>query len=142
LQRIHLVFHEGDERRNHDGQPVLREGRELEAKRFTAPGRQQRKDILARQRILDDFFLQRAERSKTEVLLQQPQQTICLDFQPTQSRKDALDVQKIGGKTRPENYHPKPREPREKPERLRRIYARNAKSFRVFGLVRGEEMPI
>jgi hypothetical protein len=43
----------------------------LEAERFAAAGGQQREDVLARQRIADDFLLQRAERGEAEVLLQQ-----------------------------------------------------------------------
>jgi hypothetical protein len=43
-------------------------------KRLAAAGRQQREDVFARQRIADNFLLQRTERGETEVLLQQREQ--------------------------------------------------------------------
>ena len=46
----------------------------LEAKRFAATGRQQRERVLARERVADDFLLQRAEGGEAEVLLQQREQ--------------------------------------------------------------------
>ena len=57
-KRIHLVLHQRDERRDDDRQPRSRQRGQLEAERLAAAGRQQREDILARQRVADDLLLQ------------------------------------------------------------------------------------
>jgi len=61
LQRVHLVFHQRNQRRDDDRETVAREGGKLKAKRFATTGRQQREDVPARERILDDLLLQRPE---------------------------------------------------------------------------------
>ena len=72
--------------------PVAHERGQLEAERFAAAGRQQREDVLARQRVADDFLLQRPERGETEVLLQQREQVLEIGFQPEQSRTGVAPV--------------------------------------------------
>ena len=49
LERVHLVLHQGDQRRDHHRQPVPRQRRELKAQRFAAARGQQRKNIPPRQ---------------------------------------------------------------------------------------------
>ena len=58
-QRIDLIFHECDERRDDDGKPGSQERRQLIAQRLATAGRQQRKDVPASQRVGDDLLLQR-----------------------------------------------------------------------------------
>ena len=90
MQRVHLVFHQRDERRDDDGEAVARERGKLEAERFAAASRQQREDIFARQRIADDFLLQRAERGEAEVLLQQREQFWSGGFHCFKNRTDKV----------------------------------------------------
>ena len=61
LKRIDLVFHEGDERGNHDREAVAGERGELETERLAAARGQEGKDIFADQISFDDFALERAE---------------------------------------------------------------------------------
>ncbi len=74
LEGVHLVFHQRDEGRNDDGQAGPGQGGQLETERFAAAGGQEREDVASRQRVADDFFLQRAKRGEAEGLLQQRQQ--------------------------------------------------------------------
>jgi hypothetical protein len=60
-------------------------------KRLAAAGRQQREDIPARERIADNFLLQRAERGETEVLLQQREQFWSSGFQSCQIKTRTLE---------------------------------------------------
>ena len=76
LQRVHLIFHQRDERRDDDGESGPHERGKLEAERFAAAGRQQGEDVLARERVADDFLLQRAERSEAEELFQRCEEWI------------------------------------------------------------------
>ena len=58
-QAVDLIFHQGDERRNHDGESVKDQRRNLVAQRFTTAGRHQRKRIfLFKHRINNAFLLQ------------------------------------------------------------------------------------
>ena len=66
LQGVHLVFHQGDEGRDDDGEPVASEGGQLEAERFSAAGREEGEHIFADEIGLDDFALQRPERGVAE----------------------------------------------------------------------------
>ena len=68
LQRIDLILHQRNQRRNHDRESARAAGGQLKAERFAAAGRQQREDIAARQRVADDFLLQRPERVVAEML--------------------------------------------------------------------------
>ena len=68
LQRVHLVFHQRDQRRNDHGQPGSDQRGQLEAERFAAAGRQHGEDILAGERVADDFLLQRTKRTEAEKL--------------------------------------------------------------------------
>jgi hypothetical protein len=81
LKRVHLVLHQRNERGDNDREAVARERGKLEAKRFAAAGRQQREDVVARQRIADDFLLQWPERGEAEVLLQKQEQIWRIGFQ-------------------------------------------------------------
>ena len=74
LQRVHLVLHQRDQRRHHEGQPRAHQRRQLETERLPAARRQQREDIAPRQRIPDDLLLQRPERREAEIALQRNKQ--------------------------------------------------------------------
>jgi large exoprotein involved in heme utilization and adhesion len=76
LQLVHLVLHQGDERRDDDGQARPEQGGQLETKRFAATGRQQGEDVLVRQRGLNDLALQRAEGAVAEGGLEGEQQVV------------------------------------------------------------------
>ena len=68
--RIDLIFHQGDERRNHDGYALEHEGGQLVAERFSAPSGHEHKNIVAFKQRTDDFRLLMLESVKSEVLLQ------------------------------------------------------------------------
>ena len=70
LERVHLVFHQRDERRDHDREAGAHERGQLEAERFAAAGRQHGKHVLPGERVADDFLLQRAEGTEAEILFQ------------------------------------------------------------------------
>ncbi len=82
LERIHLVLHQGDQRRHHHREARAGHGRQLEAERFTAACRQQRKHVLAGQRIADDFLLQRSKGSEAKELLQRRQELVFCAHSP------------------------------------------------------------
>ncbi len=69
LQRIDLIFHERNERRNYNGQPLAHQRRQLKTKRLPAACRHQHEHIPSRQRIGDDLPLQRPEFVVPEVPL-------------------------------------------------------------------------
>src|SRR5258706_9186312 len=71
LHGIDLIFHQGDQRRNDDGQSGPSERGQLKTKRLPAAGGQESEDVLARQRIANDLLLQRTKGSEAEILLQQ-----------------------------------------------------------------------
>ena len=58
LKLVHLVFHQGNQRRNNQRQSFSQQRWELKAKRFATTRRQQRKCISPRQVRLHDFALQ------------------------------------------------------------------------------------
>ncbi len=62
LQGIHLVLHQGDQRRDHHGEARPGQGRQLEAEGLASAGRQQGENVPARQGRLDDLPLVGAER--------------------------------------------------------------------------------
>ena len=74
LHPVHLVLHQGNQRRHHDRQAGLGHRGQLKTERFAAAGGQQREDILPGQRIADDFLLQRTERGEPEILFEQREQ--------------------------------------------------------------------
>ena len=61
LELIDLIFHQRDERRDHHGEPLAKQGGKLEAEGLTTPGWKEREDIAAFQADLDDLSLQRSE---------------------------------------------------------------------------------
>ena len=65
-----LVFHQGDQRRDHDSQPAGDQRRYLETQRLARPGRHHGQDIATREQRIDDFFLSRPERIEAEDILQ------------------------------------------------------------------------
>ena len=67
---IHLVLHQGYERRDHDSRSFHDQGRKLVAQRFTATGRHQHKGVLTFQYVADNGFLIALELIKAEILLQ------------------------------------------------------------------------
>jgi hypothetical protein len=58
---VHLVFHEGDQRRNHDGQPLKYQCRDLIADGFSTPGGHYDQGILFLQDMSNNLFLERPE---------------------------------------------------------------------------------
>ena len=91
LERVHLIFHQRDQRRDDDGKAVAGERGQLETQRFAAARGQQGEDIFARERILDDLRLQWTERREAEVLLQQREQVWRAGFQRGQSRSGVVE---------------------------------------------------
>ena len=61
LQAIHLIFHQGDERRNHQGHAIEQERRQLVAQRFAAAGGHHHQGVFPLQNRLDDGLLAVAE---------------------------------------------------------------------------------
>ena len=61
LQGGHLIAHQGDERRDNDGQPVTGQCRQLITERLAATGRHDGEHILTGQNGADDLFLTGAE---------------------------------------------------------------------------------
>src|SRR6185503_1462182 len=61
-ERIDLIFHQGDQRRDDDGQPGAEHRRGLEAERLAAPGRQYRDRVAAIEDRVHRFALERPER--------------------------------------------------------------------------------
>ena len=70
LQIGHLVFHQGDERRNHDGHPLKCQGRHLERDTLSAARWHQSERVVARRDALDDFRLNAAKVIVAPILLQ------------------------------------------------------------------------
>ena len=67
---IHLVLHQGYERRDHDGRALHDQRRQLVAQRFAATGRHQHKCVLTFQYVTDNGFLIAFELIKAEILFQ------------------------------------------------------------------------
>ena len=61
-QRRHLVVHQRDQRRDHDGEPVEAQGRHLVAERLAAAGRHQHEPVAAGEDVADHLLLQAAKR--------------------------------------------------------------------------------
>jgi len=53
LQRLHLIAHQRDQRRNDDADAIAAERRNLEAERLARPGREKHDGIAARNHLLD-----------------------------------------------------------------------------------------
>ena len=66
----HLIAHERDQRRHHDGQAVANKRRKLVAQRFAAAGRHDREHIAAIENSGDDFGLAGPERLEPECAAQ------------------------------------------------------------------------
>ena len=70
LQRRHLVLHQGDQRRYHQGQSLQQQGRDLIAETLPAPGGHDPKDVLPRQNRVDQRLLPVPKERKAEALPQ------------------------------------------------------------------------
>ena len=62
LEVLDLVFHQGDQRRDHEGEPVGHQARNLETDRLPSTGRKHREHVFSVEGGRDDLFLHRAER--------------------------------------------------------------------------------
>ena len=71
LELVDLIFHQGDQRRNDDGETGAGEGGELEAQRFSAAGGQEREHVFAREGGVDDVALEWAKSRVAEGALQE-----------------------------------------------------------------------
>jgi hypothetical protein len=60
-QRVHLVLHQRDQRRDHHASPGPDQCRDLVAQRLAAAGRHQHEGVPARDDVLDDLALPAAE---------------------------------------------------------------------------------
>ena len=69
-QVVHLVFHQGDEWRDDEAQPVHGQSRDLESERLAASGRHERERVTSGPDGADDVFLQRSEGIVAPVLLE------------------------------------------------------------------------
>jgi len=72
LERLDLVAHQGDQRRDDDTRAGAHQRRNLVAKRFAAPGGHQHQRIAACNQRLDDFALAAAKIAESEDLAQDP----------------------------------------------------------------------
>ena len=70
FQVLHLVLHEGDERRDNESQSFLHHGRDLEADGFAAAGGEDGQDVVPRKGFPDDFFLHGTEVIVAPICLQ------------------------------------------------------------------------
>ena len=70
LERPHLVLHQGQERRDDDGEPIEDEGRDLEAERLAATGGKDPEGVAAGEDRLDDTALGRTEVGEAPVALE------------------------------------------------------------------------
>ena len=70
LEGVHLVLHEGDQRRYDEREPVEAQRGELVTQRLAAPGRHQRQRVVAGEHAADDLLLQRPEALVAEPRLQ------------------------------------------------------------------------
>ena len=66
LELVHLILHQRDEGRDHDGETRPQQGGELETERLAPTGGQQGEDIAAGEGGLDDLALQRVEAAVAE----------------------------------------------------------------------------
>ena len=66
---VHLILHQGYQRRYHDGRTLHHESRQLIAERFSAAGRHQDKGIAAGNKMRYYLFLITFERVETEEFL-------------------------------------------------------------------------
>ena len=69
-QLLHLIAHQGDQRRNHDGEARPDDRRQLVAQRFAGAGRHHGEDVLAGENSLQNLCLARPEVGKAEAALQ------------------------------------------------------------------------
>jgi len=67
---VHLVLHEGDKGRNHNGAALTDHGGKLVTEAFTTSGRLDDKRIFAIKHIVDDGFLVSPEGIKAKILSQ------------------------------------------------------------------------
>src|SRR5215475_11925300 len=74
LQSVHLIFHERDERRNHNGQAFAYQSRQLKTEGLATAGWHQHKHIAPGERIADDLTLQRPESVVPEMLFERTDQ--------------------------------------------------------------------
>ena len=75
VQLIDLILHQRDQRRDHDGQPLTHEGRELIAEAFSRAGGKDGDGIKSAEGGGHDVFLKRAEAVVTKHLSQQGGET-------------------------------------------------------------------
>ena len=69
-QRFHLIFHQGNQRRNDNGYPFRQQRRDLIAKRFSRAGRHHAQYVTPRKDRVNDLLLPRAKRAVPEILLE------------------------------------------------------------------------
>src|SRR5277367_2863361 len=74
-----LIFHQGDERADHQRRPAPCEPRQLIAERFPCPGWHHEKNVAAINDGAANLFLIRAKRRKTERPMQESIQSLPLD---------------------------------------------------------------
>ena len=70
LQRRHLILHEGDQRRDDDGQAAQYQRRHLEAERFARARRHDGEDIASLEHRIHRLLLPRPERAEAEHIAQ------------------------------------------------------------------------
>ena len=75
-QRLDLVVHERDERRDDDADAGPHQRRQLVAQRLAAAGRHQHHGVVAGDHALDDRLLRTAERAESEHLAQHPRRRV------------------------------------------------------------------
>ena len=66
-QAVDLVFHQGDERRDHQSEPFKAKGWELIAEGLAAPGGHQNQGVVPGKHLGDDLFLEGQESIEPEI---------------------------------------------------------------------------
>ena len=86
--RVDLVFHQGDERRDDDAQPLAGEGRNLIRERFPAARGHQRQRVAALQDGADDLQLHGTELREAPVAFQYVVYLVRWPFHEYKGRKN------------------------------------------------------
>ena len=98
-QGVHLVLHQGDQRRDHDSVSVLQQNRQLVAERLPRPGRHDDAEVFAGMNLLYNLLLVVQKGVEAEIALQCLVQNPAHDDPSLLKRKYTTFFEKVQGKT-------------------------------------------